>query len=645
MRVLITKEQLKEIGKKAFEDMEWLSYVKEYPNLRGVFSERWGSSTNPDQQLQTFIDYFLTEQEVLFFVLLKQNRVILRDRIREDELEAFLKSDPLHKERLLKIYPFLNDKSLTDITLFLNNKYEKLHSILFTLGADKKMPTILQYLDPNDIDKLYEEGFLNHENVIYTQEFVKFYLKHVKVLSRNEIFQICQKIGQDLVRDYHREYYNSCKKEWEYFKDKWDLPGFEVFKQDMFKRKKPSFHQYLINKSTSNVLEWWISEMMNVFDLTDLSTYKQFDLMCEYFSNVLITKFDRAVGGHKKRKMYFRRNLTDEDFEWISRAYHTTRPDDFILSHRLILYSLPRGGLEILSIFMYANNIDKSSVPAISQFYFPLDEIYKQIDKLAIKIQTEDNKEDLVKELGELKEIISNLLEGEYRPAKGFKPKDPCIMEEGFFRSEMAHDEIYSIFMIDDYFASGQNLWLMFTTLYEHFLKEIDMVDNMFPIAISKRRNLGRNNYPVEYIAKLMRYKKRTQEDMEALIAFESIFDHVYYGIQTEDVQTMYLIFPKIKRILSGDRDNVLLSRKRIKFNDELYSTEAIFFECKDKPIDKEWIDNLTITVVFPHAIADGKTEELLRMLYGERFRHSIRERIRFLSSLVRLAYMNRTKE
>lgn len=61
-----------------------------------------------------------------------------------------------------------------------------------------------------------------------------------------------------------------------------------------------------------------------------------------------------------------------------------------------------------------------------------------------------------------------------------------------------------------------------------------------------------------------------------------------------------------------------------------------------DKPndrfyLDRYWLKNMRITIAFPHSIADGDSERLLRLLYGERFQHSIKRRIIHLKNLLYL--------
>lgn len=54
---LLSTNKLHQIGKILVEAEDWISHLKEYPNLKGYFDKRWGDT--PDEQIKNFINYFI----------------------------------------------------------------------------------------------------------------------------------------------------------------------------------------------------------------------------------------------------------------------------------------------------------------------------------------------------------------------------------------------------------------------------------------------------------------------------------------------------------------------------------------------------------------------------------------------------------
>jgi len=220
MFIRITKQQLVEIGKKAFDSLEWIPFVKEYPNLRGVFSKDWGDISNPRLQLKNFIISFPTE-EMIFNRIIEFNEKI---QLQLNKKKTFLPTETKRKE----IYE--GAKALLKKQLVKMDDINDIYKI-----------------EPDKLYRIYYDAPLGEGKLLFSREFVVFYLKHVKVLSRNDLFRACEKIGGDIFRDYHTDFWRERKKEWDYFKNKWDTPGFEFFKYGIFGDRSPSFIRYMSN--------------------------------------------------------------------------------------------------------------------------------------------------------------------------------------------------------------------------------------------------------------------------------------------------------------------------------------------------------------------------------------------------------------
>ncbi len=465
----LTNSDIIEIGKKALENAEWISYVKDYPNLRGVFDEKWGSPADPSKQIQTFLKQFLTEDQYValaeicnsssdtIFVLNETATPESISHAKEVFKEYFETTGISNQEFESLLNKLLSEKILIMIRDLEIPMDEYDHSRFVQTFHD-----LLSGIHNRGIDELYRTELL-----FYTREFVDFYLKHVKALSRADIFNLCKKIGDTIVKE-----------------------------------------------------------------LTP--------------------------------PIYFGKRIFD------------------ILG--VLFYTVPRGGLEVLGIFLYANNINKDVVPIYSCIYFPVDIIIKKLEKMKAQGIDED---EINKIIEWLQEFGTN------------------VEEVPVFGTEVGHEEITYIFLIDDYFASGHHV-------RKHF-KQVP-IQKIKAISITKRRDL--------------KYLKEASHS--SVYNFSKVLTTSYYGILTEDVKVIYELFPEIKRVLKSEIEKI--DTKNIR--------KEIFYEYfggVNININREWIDNVTITCVFPHAIADGKTEALLRLLYGDRFKHGIRERLSFLSNIASL--------
>jgi hypothetical protein len=631
MRILLTKSDLEKIREKALENYEWIPYIEEYPNLRGVFSRKWGDYKNPKVQLKNFLNSFLYEKEI--FLLYKMQR---RDPIginaiyfplykykdfetavaKISDLSPEIPTDVIERSiiatihEIAKVYPQLKIqlyKTKSDfitiypkVSEFLQKKID-----IFYIHHKKWRFYSFENISLKNIDSLYLNSA---DNILYTREFVEFYLKHVRVFSRQDIFRICEFIGQKIIRKYHSDFYDNSKEEWKYLEDKIDKEKFQILKRDIFKSNSPSFHQYLLGIITFTEESQIAVPLLNL--CYKYVNYGESGISIETVYNAIYNYFSDESGIPEK---FFSDNLFVSDLEYIIYIYGREKPSSFIFDSEILFYTIPRGGLEFLGVFLYANNIAKTKYTNITKISLEIEEIIEQLILLKNKMKVNEiDYKEIVEEITDIIEELSDTTDEEKQ-----------IKTEIGVWGSIHHDNLDTIFLVDDYFISGSNIKLLYSMINRHFDRVIQHVQ-LELFSISKRRNIAK------YIKGNIAYYGSNID------LFLTFLNKSFYGILTEDILAIYKLFPKIKKITNGEVDKVKLDNEfSIKYSEKYYSTEKNHFSIEY--INKNWIDKLIITIALPHSIADGETENLLRMLYGERFRHSIRNRIIFLKNLLSL--------
>lgn len=757
MKILLTKNKLLEITKQQLEyykkiedfrkdlleEEEWISFVREYPNLRGLFDSRWGDPSKPKEQLDNFINSFPTEEQVIVIIKLyrslkkyQETQINLEDDrfffpiFNYDSYVAILekfRTEMASLEKTLNLQTNIYDKlEFNQKMKILRESYNmscaELQRVFLELQDLKprtppfhrkareifknifnEFELLIFHFDVYIIDYLVDKGILSETSLIYmqselreiknlnpsikgnnlileklnyeevllndylyfksfrfskppnTREFVRFYLKHVKTLSRQEIMKICKIIGINIIKKYHPEYYEKSKEVYLHFKDRWFDPELEVFRYDMFEnaiynsKKDINFHSFLINRFGP---EHFPSKLLCELKYTDWEHNIEHlrENVIEHFQNVLA-----FLGKDPSKIIESIKELSNEDIRMILTGYNNPLPKDFILTHNSLYYTIPRGGLEMLGIFMYANKLKKSNYTAFTDVTIQEDKI-KRILKLLkydlseakkfLKFRLKDKKDlaidDIKRIIREIEDTIKQLKEIEEMT----KESIDLSKEEVSFNIELPHKYIDKIFLIDDYFASGDNIFNLFQNIQQHFQFEDFMIANVIEmISITKRRNLSRKfptkkDYdPGAYISKAF---LSSQVKYRYFKEFFNILKKSYYYYKTEDIRAIIKIFPKIKRILNGEKQ-VKLSNKIEQFSliktfiggeNHTKTSEQGYFETEY--ITRDWVDQLLLTVVFPNSIADGESERLLRLLYGHRFLHSIKRNLKILKILLK---------
>lgn len=758
MKILLTNNKLEKITKnfleeykeledfrtKLLEEEEWVSFIREYPNLRGVFASRWGDPSKPKEQLDNFINSFPTEEQVIviiklykslkkyqetqvdledeifFFPIFKYNsyiEILETFRTEMDSLERTLNLrtdiyDKLEFNQKMKILRNSYNISCTELQrVFPDLQTLKPRTPPFHRKARKNFKKIfdefellIDNFDVYIIDYLVYKGILSETSLIYmqseireiknlnpsikgnnlvleklnyeevllndylyfksfrfskppnTREFVKFYLKHIKTLSRQEIMKICKIIGIKIIKEYHPEYYKKSKEVYLYFKDRWFDPELEIFRYNMFEKaifnskKDINFHSFLVNRFDSEHIP---SKVFFELKYTDWEHNIQYirEKIIEHFQSTLA-----HLGKDPNDIIESLNELSDKDIKMILTGYQTPLPKEFILIHNSLYYAIPRGGLEILGIFMYANKLKKSNYTALTDITIQEDKIKQIIKKLNyelsdakkyLKIRLQNkNKQLAIKDIKQVIKEIEDTIKQLEEIQEMTKESIDLSKQEESFNTELPHKFINKIFLIDDYFASGDNIFNLFQNIQQHFQFEDFMIANMIEmISITKRRNLSRKfpakgKYdPSAYISKAFlssQVKYRYFQD------FFKILKDSYYYYLTEDIRAIIKIFPKIKKVFNGkkqvklDNKTEQVSVIKVHIGGEGYTktSEQEYFETEY--ITKDWIDQLLLTVVFPNSIADGESERLLRLLYGHRFLHSIKRNLKILKILLK---------
>ncbi|MBD3194564.1 MAG: hypothetical protein GF317_05870 [Candidatus Lokiarchaeota archaeon] len=558
-----------------------------------------------------------------------------------------------------RIINYLNLKRILSKTsiISLKQSLRTLNSIEHSIKEDTLILEDLNYKEINLNDYLYFNPYSKtqiSQKVSYTREFVKFYLRHIKALSRQEIAILCKKIALKIIHDYHTQQFEVLEDVYRHFKDRWFKPELKLFKEDMFTynqirnlidynyKKNINFHMFIITFARiPHILEDIISNVGDYLEEKHIEELR--DKLLHYFfkNNDLDIPFEE-----------YEEKINDEDIKMMywGYFYKKYRKHQLVLYEDSLYYTIPRGGLEILSIFMYVNHLLKRNYTAMTEISGEnkeaLIERLKQLKKIlkyTNKSQLEDAIEKAIKEIDYLiKEALPNILT-RYRVEKSHY-------------SEILHNKIKHLFLIDDYFASGAQGYRLFKNILNHFDIESETLyrrkeflkNRLDLISISKRRNLNKkfdmkkgDKCPANFTSHTF------TEDIVAEDIFNDFIkclSNSYFGIQTEEVRSIITIFPKIKKVLEGEKRVALNDNIKKQFSDpKMFKdkpictrvTEAEFFDRED--IDKKWIDNLIITIVYPHSIADGRTEHLLRELYGNRFLHSIKENIKILKILLNI--------
>lgn len=520
----------------------------------------------------------------------------------------------------LKNTDFLSPKQINDITKYDMNIYDLKVSIYknnFILGVfdNKKIP-IKDYI-------YFYHSIRYKDKCFYTREFVEFYLHHIKVLSRKEIFIGSRIIALKMVERLYPRYFAKCKKQWKQLKDKINNPEFRQIKVYNFRRTdiKINFYNFVLKR------ESYIGPSIpnEFFETSSVEKKKWYKLVA-----------DKILSYDAYKSTYFLSNLSDLDFEAIMQMCFMTPVPRNIFSH-CMLYTIPRGGLEVLGTFMYANSIDKLKVPILSwAINVNRPKLIELVNHL-LDILNESNKDYILNKLFELRELLSN--------------DSISYSEKSYF--SLTFTDIKYIFLIDDYFASGENMIHLYKLIFSRFYHEniINERIEMFPeklsnrkihlISMAKRFNLGRFiGHNAYYVHPTLSNTIDDDDDLDQLfnVYYRTLQDSFYY-ITTHDIRSIICIFPKIQQILQAKLQN---KKIKVKLSTEdthnLFgfmgsTSEQEYFQ--RKYIDNDWVDKLIISIVFPHSIADGESERILRMLYGERFTHSVRKEVDYLKNLL----------
>lgn len=527
----------------------------------------------------------------------------------------------------LKFTDFLSARQINDIIKYNMKNIEDLKVSVyknnFVLGIfDNKQIPIKDYI--------YFYHSLRYNNkCFYTREFVEFYLHHIKALSRKEIFVGSRIIALKMVEKLYPKYFERCLMQWKQLKDKINNPEFRQIKLYIFRKRdiKINFYNFVFKRKAYQGPN---------FETSSIDDKKRYKFVA-----------DKILSYNDYKTNYFLSELSDSDFKAIMQMCFMTPVPENIFSN-CILYTIPRGGLEVLGTFMYANSIDKLKVSilswAINVNRCRLIELTNYlIDNLSIFVSS---RSDYLSEYK--KNFILNKLY-ELRALLGDDSLE--YSEKSYFG--LTFTDIKYIFLIDDYFASGENMIHLYKLIFSRFYHENIIIERveMFPeklsnrkihmISIAKRINLGRFiDHSAYYIHPTLSNTLDDDDDLDQLfnVYYRTLQDSFYY-IETHDIRSIICIFPKIQQILEAKKHN---KKIRVKLDDEkthnLFgfmgsTSEQEFFQ--KEYIDNDWVDNLIISIVFPHSIADGESEKILRMLYGERFTHSVRKEVDYLKNLL----------
>lgn len=738
MKILLSPEKIEKIAQNIINKKEWVNLTPEFPNLRGVFSEKWGDPNDPDQQINNFINYFPTENQVIlnikmynkikkkgeekfyfpiwkyinlkdilntfqeinnnsicsFFNLKAEknkqkykelsidkkkqiiidsyNMIIKEIQIVFPKLKRLIETKEIiigckeFHDKIREVFRHIYDEFMYFISSFTKNVYYIKPVIVGqSIGIDyrKKYFEELEIeVDDNNrlkdkkglIDISLSNDYLYHnpfEKVPYTRSLVKFYLKHIKALSRQDIARISKTICMRIIKDYYKDYYNKIKEVYFYFKGRWFDPELLNFRLHMFlnaesdSKKDINFHSMLLSKRyvmahiEANVYKYAIKNKKELFDRIKK------DLL-EYFAK----NSDHSI-------QYYKDRLSNKDIDMIIKGYAYRQPRDFIITENVIYYTIPRGGLEFLGIYMYINKLKKRNYTIMTEIVTDKYELLSKLDKLKNKLSKKINqiKQEQYKDQFSSKEIIieiQNIIKDIKEIKQEIDQYKPNTLERGY-DFLINQDEIQKIYLIDDYFSSGDSIYQLYTDIIDHFRfhelskEEQNKIINqkLIMISITKRRNLDKQFYNDPYnSASYISWAFDTNTICSSRFpSFFNILQKSYYGIRTEDIRSITAIFPKIKQIIKAKEKNKKIKvklgieeRQLGMYKEGKYTkvSEQEYFQ--RKYIDNNWLNNLTITAIFPHSIADGQTERLLRMLYGHRFLHSIKSEVKLLKNMIK---------
>ncbi|MBD3197960.1 MAG: hypothetical protein GF317_23120 [Candidatus Lokiarchaeota archaeon] len=660
---------------------EWIPHLEDYPNLRGYFDKKWGKT--PEEQIKNFINSYLEIDDIL----------LLRDMIYKKPTQEYPDSYyvPIYSystkkdlyEEYLPIVEYLyghtRDQLERDLDLTIK-RIKNLYKELQNANYKEIYEFIKKKYEIRDINTAYKRDieYINRDNIykkyVYTKEFVEFYLKYVKTLSRQELFRGSQYIALKIVKAIHPEYFKKCLKQWGYIKDKINTAPFinlrkEVLGYRSFRKTNKTFYDFVMNRKTEDDS---ISYVITKYSKGEASFSESRDCVLD---TLYSEKYDRA---------YFEERLTHKDYIKLLDIFITRRPsiDDFVFNN-CVFWTIPRGGLEILGIFLYANNISKDQIPIISQYTTDERQIefINHINKLQDKIQSiirwenavldslsmeKTNKEKLIEMLkdllGDLVRIFLDLKEVKRKTS--FRPIPYANMAfDGSIR--LLENEKY-FFLIDDYFNSGANMILLYNIIYHYLssvLKERDESDpekltdrKIHLISISKRLNLGKYDPILAEYYYHETLERAVNESRHLLRVFNTYYHALgdsFNYISTQDVKTIFKLFPLIKKVLSGEIVDLIDTKIEFPYSPIRSIPKFLGFKLTEKQKKetkdeknrifnkkfREWIDNLIITVAYPHSIADGEAEYLLRELYGSRFKHSARKYIETLVAITQRVF------
>ena len=263
-----------------------------------------------------------------------------------------------------------------------------------------------------------------------------------------------------------------------------------------------------------------------------------------------------------------------------------------------VFITTPRGGLEMLGIFAYANGMPKHKFPG--DFYTA--DVEDQIRQLAsqegaafYRMQTLHNEiKDL--ERKPIKDLDADLLYGLREKHHNAIREYDAIKEQvdaleakintttRTWLNDVAHN-VRRIFVVDDIVASGEQQSTLMSAL-KHILPKDGFV--VYPVILCARTPLESqsNHNQANYSVQLSRMGSRH---------WHNAFDDSFTYQRTQGIRTWHQAYEEWAEAVSieGDTEHTRLLRRQL--------------------------DDRAPTCVFPHSIADGKSDTLLIRVYGDR--------------------------
>lgn len=266
-----------------------------------------------------------------------------------------------------------------------------------------------------------------------------------------------------------------------------------------------------------------------------------------------------------------------------------------------VFITTPRGGLEMLGIFAYANNMPKHKFPG--DFYTPMQE--QNVVKLAKEVgELQSMYHDAKKRLLELERLPIAEMDMEERQnavdAVALTRHDLETAEKAVdlamekmntsamtWLLDVSHG-VRRIFVVDDIVASGEQLTTVLNTLRSHMPKNKIVI---YPVTLCSRAQMlpkevkSSGSYVVDYLE---------GDRFRDSATWHNVFDDSFIYVRTQGINNWHNAY-------------------------DYWADRVAFMSDADAKEERERIAASPPTCVFPHSIADGKSDKIVIRVYGDR--------------------------